>query len=77
MWYARYMKPVVKKILYMIAILCVGMVGLVVTDQYDFIHKLGSIKLLANSGADLQTVQSELGQVQRGMPADSKIIHKK
>lgn len=70
------MKPVVKKIIYMIIILCIGIFGLLVTDQYSFMHQLNPRNFLANSKTDLKTVQSELGQVGRGMPAESKIIKK-
>ncbi len=53
-----------------------GIIGLVFADQYDFIHKFKTGALLADSPRDLKTVQDELGQTGRGMPAESKIIKK-
>lgn len=70
------MKPVIKRIIYMVLIFSVGVIGLIIADQYDFMEQLQGDRVVANSPRDLKTVQTELGQVGRGMPAESKIIKK-
>lgn len=70
------MKSISKRIIYMIVIFCVGIIGLIIADQYDFMHTMRDDRLVADSPRDLKTVQSELGQTGRGMPAESKIIKK-
>lgn len=58
----------------MVLIFSVGVIGLIIADQYDFMEQLQGDRVVANSPRDLKTVQSELGQIGRGMPAESKII---
>ena len=56
----------------MVLIFSVGVIGLIIADQYDFMEQLQGDRVVANSPRDLKTVQTELGQIGRGMPAESK-----